>query len=133
MRLVTLLSGGLDSVVATTMAAREHEIVRALTFDYGQHAAPREIAAAQQVAEILDIQHAVIALPWLGTRRGRGTDPHSRSAIAGRPAGRCCDRSSCLGAQPQRYLSQYRRCLLRSAGLRGDCLRLQCRRGRKFS
>ena len=65
MRLVTLLSGGLDSVVATTMAGREHEIVLALTFDYGQHAAPREIAYAQQIAEILDIEHTVIALPWL--------------------------------------------------------------------
>jgi len=68
-RLITLLSGGLDSVVATTTVAREHEIVLALTFDYGQHAAPHEIAAAQHVAEILDIQHAVIALPWLGHRR----------------------------------------------------------------
>ncbi len=66
MRLVTLLSGGLDSVVATTAASRDHEIVLALTFDYGQHAAPREIAAAQQIAEILDIEHSVIALPWLG-------------------------------------------------------------------
>jgi len=64
-RLVTLLSGGLDSVVATSSANREHEIVLALTFDYGQYAAPREIAAAQQIAKTLNIQHAVIALPWL--------------------------------------------------------------------
>ena len=65
MRLVTLLSAGLDSVVATTAASREHEIVLALTFDYGQHAGPREIAAAQQIAQALDIEHRVIALPWL--------------------------------------------------------------------
>jgi len=64
-RLVTLLSGGLDSVVATTAASREHEIVLALTFDYGQHAGPREIAAVQQIAQALDIEHSVIALPWL--------------------------------------------------------------------
>ena len=66
MRLVTLLSAGLDSVVATTAASREHEIVLALTFDYGQHAGPQEIAAAQQIAQALDIEHSVIALPWLG-------------------------------------------------------------------
>jgi len=65
-RLVTLLSAGLDSVVATTSASREHEIVLALTFDYGQHAGPREIAAAQQIAKTLDIEHTVVALPWLG-------------------------------------------------------------------
>jgi len=65
-RLVTLLSGGLDSVVATSAASREHEVVLALTFDYGQHAVPREIAAAQQIAQTLDIEHTVIALPWLG-------------------------------------------------------------------
>ncbi|MCK4323851.1 MAG: 7-cyano-7-deazaguanine synthase, partial [Armatimonadetes bacterium] len=66
MRLVTLLSAGLDSVVATAVASREHEIVLALTFNYGQHAGPREIAAAQQIAQALDIEHAVVALPWLG-------------------------------------------------------------------
>ncbi len=65
MRLITLLSGGLDSVVATTAASREHEIVLALTFDYGHHAGPREVAAAQQITEVLDIEHRVIALPWL--------------------------------------------------------------------
>ena len=66
MRLVTLLSAGLDSVVATTAASREHEIVLALTCDYGQHAAAQEITAAQQIAQALDIEHTVIALPWLG-------------------------------------------------------------------
>ncbi len=65
MRLVTLLSAGLDSVVATVAASREHEIVLALTFDYGQHAAGREKAAAIQVAQALGINHSVIALPWL--------------------------------------------------------------------
>ncbi len=65
MRAVTLLSGGLDSVVATAAARREHEVALALVFDYGQRAAQREIAAAQQVAQTLEIEHAVITLPWL--------------------------------------------------------------------
>ena len=66
MRLVTLLSAGLDSVVATTSASRKHEIVLSLTFDYGQHAGRQEIGAAQQIANVLDIEHTVVALPWLG-------------------------------------------------------------------
>ena len=65
MRTVTLLSGGLDSVVATAAAIRDHEVALALIFDYGQRAAQREIAAAQQIAQTLGIEETVIALPWL--------------------------------------------------------------------
>jgi len=64
-RAVALLSGGLDSVVATAAAQREHEVALALTFDYGQRAAPGELAAAQRVAQTLGIEHTVVALPWL--------------------------------------------------------------------
>ena len=45
MRCISLLSGGLDSVVATAVAAREGSVELALTFDYGQRAAPAEAAA----------------------------------------------------------------------------------------
>ncbi len=72
MHAVTLLSGGLDSVVATAAACQEHEVALALTCDYGQRAARREIATAQQVAQALGVEHTVIALPWLAeiTRSG---------------------------------------------------------------
>jgi 7-cyano-7-deazaguanine synthase len=66
MRCVSLLSGGLDSVVATTVAAREHTVIRALTANYGQRAAAAEIAAARAVCEALHIDHEVVELPWLG-------------------------------------------------------------------
>ncbi len=63
---ITLLSGGLDSAVATQLAARESEIALALTFDYGQRAAEREIAIAQRLCADREIEHRVVALPWLG-------------------------------------------------------------------
>ncbi|MBM3475619.1 MAG: 7-cyano-7-deazaguanine synthase QueC [Armatimonadetes bacterium] len=65
MRCISLLSGGLDSVVATTVAAREGSVELALTFDYGQRAASAEIAAAQAVCRELGLAHRVIELPWL--------------------------------------------------------------------
>ena len=66
MRSVVLLSGGLDSTVSLMRAREEGEVVLALTFDYGQRAAEREIAAAKAMCERLGVAHRVIALPWLG-------------------------------------------------------------------
>ncbi|MFN8944686.1 MAG: 7-cyano-7-deazaguanine synthase QueC, partial [Pseudobdellovibrionaceae bacterium] len=40
------------------------EIVLALTFDYGQRAASKEIERAQALCEKLNIDHQVISLPW---------------------------------------------------------------------
>lgn len=65
MKAVSLLSGGLDSVVATWLAAQEMEVVLALTCDYGQRAARQEIWAASQVAAALGVPHRVVPLPWM--------------------------------------------------------------------
>lgn len=62
---ITLLSGGLDSVVSTALARKHHHINLALTFDYGQRAAQQEIAAAKYFAALWNIPHQVIELPWL--------------------------------------------------------------------
>jgi 7-cyano-7-deazaguanine synthase len=62
---VLLLSGGLDSTVAATSACQTGEAVLALTFDYKQRAAEREIEAAAAIARQLGIKHKVIELPWL--------------------------------------------------------------------
>lgn len=64
MKAVSLLSGGLDSTVAIAMRARD--VVLALTFDYGQRAARREIASARATARRLGVAHQAIPLPWLG-------------------------------------------------------------------
>ncbi len=66
MRAVALISGGLDSVVAAWVARSDADIAVALTFDYGQRAAAREIQAAGNVAQRLGCEHIVIELPWLG-------------------------------------------------------------------
>lgn len=62
---IALLSGGLDSAVALMLARRECNIALALTFDYGQRAAPREVEAARTLCRTLSVEHRVIALPWL--------------------------------------------------------------------
>jgi len=62
---ITLLSGGLDSLVSTAIAAKKHRVVLALTFDYGQRAAIREIEASSRICRMWRIPHKVIKLPWL--------------------------------------------------------------------
>ena len=62
---ITLLSGGLDSTVATALARQESDIHLALTFDYGQRAAKREIEAARSMCRSMNIEHRAIELGWL--------------------------------------------------------------------
>jgi len=64
---IILLSGGLDSFVSTAVARKRHKIILALTFDYGQRAAGREISAAGKMCGRWNIPHKVIRLPWLGS------------------------------------------------------------------
>jgi len=61
---ISVLSGGLDSTVATACFNEEYEI-HALTFNYGQRSAEMEIKSAGAVCEKLDITHTVLELPWL--------------------------------------------------------------------
>lgn len=65
---VFLLSGGLDSCVALAgVIARGAEGPRlALTFDYRQRAAAREVEAARAIAARYGVDHRAIALGWLG-------------------------------------------------------------------
>ena len=60
-----LLSGGLDSLVAMAMAVEDCDLRLALTFDYGQRAAPREIEAARRACGHWDVEHRVVSLPWM--------------------------------------------------------------------
>lgn len=61
---VVLLSAGLDSSYNLYRARRELNVALALTFDYGQKAATREIAASGALAKELGVPHKVVALPW---------------------------------------------------------------------
>jgi len=66
MKTVVLVSGGMDSVAALYATAKEHEIVAALSFDYGSKHNHREIPFARQHAAQLGIRHEVISLAFMG-------------------------------------------------------------------
>lgn len=61
---ISVLSGGLDCTVATSVFAGEYEI-HAITFNYGQKAFERELEAAKEICSKMNWTHEVIDLPWL--------------------------------------------------------------------
>ncbi|MGB9979049.1 7-cyano-7-deazaguanine synthase QueC [Methanobacterium sp.] len=61
---ISVLSGGLDSTVATSYYNEKYEI-HAITFNYGQRSAEMEIKSAGAVCKKLGIKHSIIDLPWL--------------------------------------------------------------------
>jgi 7-cyano-7-deazaguanine synthase len=61
---LVLLSSGLDSTYNLFKARQEHDIALALTFNYGQRAAKKELAAAARLASSLGIPHRIVELPW---------------------------------------------------------------------
>jgi len=64
-RVVVLVSGGMDSVAALHAAAREHDVVAGLTFDYGSKHNSREIPCARRHCEALGIPHHVLGLGFM--------------------------------------------------------------------
>lgn len=61
---ISVLSGGLDSTVATFLLAKEYE-VHAITFDYGQKSSMMEISSSESICDKLGLKHTIIKLPWL--------------------------------------------------------------------
>lgn len=68
-RVVVLVSGGMDSVVALYHAVQSenHEVVAGLSFDYGSKHNHREIPFAQRHCEQLGIDHHTIDLGFMDT------------------------------------------------------------------
>lgn len=66
MKIIVLLSGGMDSVTALYHAASEHEVVACLSFDYGSKHNAREIPFAALHARRLGLRHEVIPLDFIG-------------------------------------------------------------------
>ena len=66
MKVAVLLSGGLDSTTALYWAHSHHEVVCALSFDYGSNHSRREIECAKYHCEKLGIEHIVIPLDFIG-------------------------------------------------------------------
>lgn len=61
---ISVLSGGLDSTVATSLLAKNYR-VHAITFDYGQRSVRMEINSSRAICDELGLEHTVIDLPWL--------------------------------------------------------------------
>lgn len=90
LKTIALLSGGLDSVVNFKCALDRGEVVRALTFDYGQAAAANEVRAAGDVAGRFGVAHSVISLPWYrdlvaNPVMGRGEVSRHGGRVSGEP------------------------------------------------
>jgi 7-cyano-7-deazaguanine synthase len=70
---VVLLSSGLDSSIASALANEQGwSIELAITFDYGQRAAHREIEHSRKIAAMLGTTHRVITLPWFSEFKQAG-------------------------------------------------------------
>lgn len=61
---ILLLSSGLDSTVNAYMAKKQGEILLALTFNYAQRSAQREIQFAKKTCDHLGIKHQVIEVDF---------------------------------------------------------------------
>jgi 7-cyano-7-deazaguanine synthase len=62
---IALLSAGLDSVVAFKKELDENGVALAITFDYGQRAAAKEIEMARRICKRYGVKHLVMELAWL--------------------------------------------------------------------
>ncbi len=62
---VVLLSGGMDSSLNLLMSRESGEVALALTVDYGQRAAAREVERSQELCRRLGVPHQVLRFEWL--------------------------------------------------------------------
>ncbi len=80
---VVLLSGGMDSTVNLHEAQSQSEVVLALTFDYGQRAAQKEIEATKKITEERKIPHRVLSLAFIKEFGGSSLTTESMSIPSG--------------------------------------------------
>lgn len=64
-RSLVLLSGGMDSVTALYWAQQQHEVVGAVSFDYGSKHNEKEITFAAWHCSQLKVKHDTVALPFV--------------------------------------------------------------------
>jgi 7-cyano-7-deazaguanine synthase len=81
---VVLLSSGLDSTVNFFEAVTKSQVVLGLTFDYGQRAASKEIAAAKKICALKNVPHRVVELPFFKIWGGSSLTDASKEVPTGR-------------------------------------------------
>lgn len=65
MKVITLISGGMDSVTALYQAVRDHEVVGGVSFHYGSKHNDKELPLAKFHCDKLGIQHTIIRLDFM--------------------------------------------------------------------
>jgi 7-cyano-7-deazaguanine synthase len=65
MKVIVLVSGGMDSVTALYEAAATHEVVAGLSFDYGSKHNDREIPFAAHHCAYLGVKHEIVKLGFI--------------------------------------------------------------------
>ena len=76
---LVLLSSGLDSVVALAKSQKDGlEVSLALSFDYGQRSAQRELEHASKLAAHFKVSHRAISLPWFSEFKAQGLLSHEQ-------------------------------------------------------
>lgn len=89
---LVLLSGGLDSAVNLLLAERRGGVGLAVTVDYGQRAARREVEKAAALCAERGIRHEVIEAKWMGK--------YSRDALTTPGADLLVDHAEGRGTRP---------------------------------
>jgi 7-cyano-7-deazaguanine synthase len=65
MKVITLISGGMDSVTALYQSAEEHQVVGGLSFHYGSKHNDKELPLAKFHCDKLGISHTIIRLNFM--------------------------------------------------------------------
>lgn len=65
MKVIVLCSGGMDSVTALHWAAREHQLLATISFDYGSKHNPCELPMAAEHCAKLGVRHEVVRLDFM--------------------------------------------------------------------
>lgn len=65
MKVIVLVSGGMDSVTALHEAARSHEVLLGLSFNYGSKHNARELPFAEEHCKALGIAHRTVNLDFV--------------------------------------------------------------------
>jgi 7-cyano-7-deazaguanine synthase len=62
---IVVLSGGLDSSANLALAIDELDVKMAITFNYGQRAAAKEIHASGRLCQHFGVRHKIVDIPWV--------------------------------------------------------------------